>query len=226
MKQKQTAAFTLIELLVVIAIIAVLAALAVPALTNALTRGQMTGTMNNARQLYLAGFQLATDGATNSDPTLTWPGEGGADAPANLEEYMTKLVQNDYLKVGDLQKMLNAPGATCTVTAGTDNAVTLGGISALKVYPVTGLDPSNTIFAATSNFVYKTALDPAAAPYGDKGFVVVRKGGDAGTYRKNQAVPPGTNGPQAYRSSLGQLPGDDGTGELPSETGVLKYPVK
>ncbi len=50
------AGFTLIELLVVIAIIAALAAFAVPALTSALTRGQMTGTLNNARQFYLAGY--------------------------------------------------------------------------------------------------------------------------------------------------------------------------
>ncbi len=74
MTKKTATAFTLIELLVVISIIAVLAALAVPALTNALTKGQMTGTMNNARQLYLAGFQMATDGAANSDPNYSWPG--------------------------------------------------------------------------------------------------------------------------------------------------------
>src|SRR5690348_12841524 len=72
---KKTSAFTLIELLVVISIIAVLAGLAVPALTNALTKGQMTGTMNNARQLYLAGFQMANDGSANSDPSLAWPGD-------------------------------------------------------------------------------------------------------------------------------------------------------
>jgi len=65
-------AFTLIELLVVIAIIATIAAFAVPALTSALTRGQMTGTMNNARQLYLAGYQMSLDGTTNSDATLAW----------------------------------------------------------------------------------------------------------------------------------------------------------
>ena len=67
--------FTLIELLVVIAIIATIAAFAVPALTSALTRGQMTGTMNNARQLYLAGYQMALDGSTNSDANLAWPGD-------------------------------------------------------------------------------------------------------------------------------------------------------
>ena len=51
--KKFFSAFTLIELLVVIAIIAILAALAVPALTSALKKAQMTGTMNNAHQLYL-----------------------------------------------------------------------------------------------------------------------------------------------------------------------------
>ena len=116
MKNK-TAAFTLIELLVVISIIAILAALAVPALTNALTKGQMTGTMNNARQLYLAGFQMATDGAANSDPNYSWPGDGAPTAPSSLADYCTKLVQNDYLKAGDLQKILNAPGATYAVTS-------------------------------------------------------------------------------------------------------------
>ena len=53
MRPRPRPGFTLIELLVVIAIIAILAALAVPALTSALKKAQMTGTMNNAHQLYL-----------------------------------------------------------------------------------------------------------------------------------------------------------------------------
>ena len=65
---KTSSAFTLIELLVVIAIIAILAALAVPALTSALAKAQMSGTMNNARQLYLAQFQMSNDGASTGDP--------------------------------------------------------------------------------------------------------------------------------------------------------------
>ena len=64
---KSSSGFTLIELLVVIAIIAILAALAVPALTSALAKAQMTGTMNNARQLYLAQFSMANDGAATGD---------------------------------------------------------------------------------------------------------------------------------------------------------------
>ena len=67
---KPSSAFTLIELLVVIAIIAILAALAVPALTSALSKAQQTGTMNNARQLYLAQFHMSNDGVATGDANL------------------------------------------------------------------------------------------------------------------------------------------------------------
>ena len=43
--------FTLIELLVVISIIAILASLALPAITGALSRGQMTQTLSNMKHL-------------------------------------------------------------------------------------------------------------------------------------------------------------------------------
>ena len=206
MKRNSSAAFTLIEMLVVIAIIAVLAAFAVPALTQALTRGQMTGTMNNARQLYLAGFQMATDGATNSDPNLSWPGDDAA--VLSLADYCQKLVRNDYLKGGDLQKILNAPGTSCNVTVSADASptVTLAGTSALKVYRVTSTDASNTIFAVTANYTYNTLLPAAAAPYGDKGFVVMRKGGDGSVLRKNQATDANTGGDLAkFQNATGIL---------------------
>ena len=91
MKTRSQSAFTLIEMLVVISIIAVLAAFAVPALTSALTKGQMTGTMNNGRQLYLAAQQMALDGAANGDPALacrispwpTWPCFHSCNAGSN-----------------------------------------------------------------------------------------------------------------------------------------------
>ncbi len=217
MKQKFSAAFTLIELLVVISIIAILAALAVPALTQALTKGQMTGTMNNARQLYLAGFQMATDGATNSNPNFSWPGDD--DNVKSLEEYCNKLVENDYLKPGDLQKILNAPGANCTVTsgggggAGAATTVTLTPCtSALKVYKVKETDGANTLFSASANYEYDTALKPTAAPYGDKGFVVIRRGGDASVYRKNEATKAGWGGnADKLAQSVGVLPAGSGS---------------
>src|SRR5437773_10524300 len=96
-------AFTLIELLVVIAIIAILAALAVPALTSALAKAQMTGTMNNERQLYLAQFQMSNDGTATGDATLAWPGDY-APPVAALVDYVNKLVGPGYLKGADVPK--------------------------------------------------------------------------------------------------------------------------
>ena len=221
------AAFTLIELLVVIAIIATIAAFAVPALTSALTKGQMTGTVNNARQLYLAGYQMALDGSTNSDGTLAWPGDYSSGV-TTLQDYCTKLVANDYLKASDLPKILSAPGAAVTASAsgtGSATAVTLGGTSGLKVYPVTAADGSNVIFAVTSNYIYNTDFSSSTAvPFGDKGFVVVRKGGDAAVLRKNNAK--ATSGQEAaFESLVGKKPGEaQGTVSAGDPTGVLKQP--
>jgi len=176
--------------------------------------------MNNARELYLAGFHMATDGAAKSDANLAWPG----DYPAtSLAEYCGKLVQNDYLKATDLQRILSAPGATCTVnfTAGPPATVTLTGRSALKVYKMKTADPSSAIFAASSNYIYNTPLSPTAVPFSDKGFVVVRKSGDADMYEKNQATIAGWgNNAAEFQSKIGTLAGAvDGT--LPSGDGVM-----
>ena len=109
----------------------------------------MTRTMNNARELYLAGFHMATDGVGKSDASLAWPGD--YPATTTLAEYCNKLVQNNYLKPGELQRILSAPGADCTVsTSGSPPKVTLAGRSALKIYKVKAIDPSSTIFAASS----------------------------------------------------------------------------
>ena len=204
-----SAAFTTTELIVAIVIVAVVALLAWPTITSALQKREMTRTMNNVRELYLAGFHMATDGAAKSDGNLAWPGDYPA---ATLAEYCGKLVQNDYLKAGDLQRILSAPGASCTVisTTGPPATVTLSGKSALKVYKAKNSDPSTTVFAASSNYVYDTALSPNAKPFGDAGFVVVHKSGDAGLFGKNQATPAGfENNPVKFQSpiGIGRLPG-------------------
>jgi prepilin-type N-terminal cleavage/methylation domain-containing protein len=212
MKTRSQSAFTLIEMLVVISIIAVLAAFAVPALTSALTKGQMTGTLNNGRQLYLAAQQMALDGAANSDPTLVWPGDDPAILSVN--NYCDRLVGNDYLKPGDLQKLLNAPGTNATVTAnaGTPPTVTLAGTTpAFKFFKVTDASSSNVVFLETNNYTYSTTLQGVTtAPFGDKGFIVQRRGGDASILRKNNAVA-GANG-AIFQGTVGKKIGDaDGT---------------
>jgi prepilin-type N-terminal cleavage/methylation domain-containing protein len=227
MKRNSVAAFTLIEMLVVISIIVVLAAFAGPAIFSALTKGQMTGSVNNSRQLYLAGQQMALDGATNSDATRTWPGDDAT--VTTLSVYCSRLVNGDYLKTGDLQKLLSAPGANCTATSTTTGSpavttVTLGGTSALKVYPIKETDSTNTIFAVTSNYTYNTALTTTGVPYADKGFVVQRKGGDAAVLKKNNAVV--TAGQEStFQSVVGKKPSEaDGTVTAGDPTGTLHQP--
>src|SRR4029450_11664276 len=89
--------FTLIELVVVIAIIAILAALAVPALTSALNKAQMTGTMNNMRQLYLAQFSMSNDATATGAANMGWPGDmNTAGAATDFLTYINVLLANGY----------------------------------------------------------------------------------------------------------------------------------
>src|ERR1041385_2477611 len=179
--KKFWSAFTLIELLVVIAIIAILAALAVPALTSALSKAQQTGTMNNARQLYLAQFQMSNDGSATGDSTSAWPGDLPGP-PGTLVAYLNVLLGKGYLKGGDAIKLFNAPGASFTATVTSNNGIDVlsapGGQASLKVWPVVDGDPATTVFATTKNYVYDTAIVDGSVPYGTKGFITVRKGGD------------------------------------------------
>src|SRR5437763_15533282 len=89
---KNPSAFTLIELLVVIAIIAILAALAVPALTSALAKAQMTGTMNNERQLYLSQFQMSNDGTATGYAILDFLRDL-VTAPATFVAYIKVCIE-------------------------------------------------------------------------------------------------------------------------------------
>ncbi len=204
---KSSSAFTLIELLVVIAIIAILAALAVPALTSALGKAQMSGTMNNMRQLYLAQFQMANDGAATGATNLAWPGELPAADRVSLQTYLNAILRAGYLKGADVGKLVTAPGAnpTVTVTVGTPDTVALGGLNsaAVKIHGCIDQDPSHTIFASSHNYVYDTALLTPSVPYGSKGFVVMHKGGDGAVFRSGQATVAGWPDAQAFESGVG-----------------------
>lgn len=173
-------AFTLIELLVVISIIAILAALAIPAVTGALTRGQMTGSLNNARQLYIATQTMAID-AFQTGEGAGWPGDNVIGGDWN--KYLTELTNGKYLTVADLRKICSAPGVQ--QPAGTD---TLPTVSGLAVFAVLDSSPSDAIFSSTANWTGFQALNPQSVPFGDKGFVVFRKGGDGSVYQSRQAT--------------------------------------
>jgi len=209
---KSSSAFTLIELLVVIAIIAILAALAVPALTKALNKAQMGGTMNSLRQLYIAQFQMANDGSAQGDSTSAWPADLPV-LPANLLAYLNVLVGKGYLKGADAIKLMVAPGApyTATVTPnanGIDVLSAPGGTADVKVWLVADADPATTIFCASRNYTYNSALATGTVPYGTKGFITVRKGGDASVFQQGQALAGAWANPGTFQSSVGYKPGD------------------
>src|SRR5437764_9308367 len=179
--------------------------LAWPMWKSALVKRHRTQTRYNGRELYLTAFRMATDGAAKSDSSRAWPG----DYPiSSLAEYCGKLVQNDYLKPVDIQRLLSAPETACTATmSGPPATLMLSGKSALKLYKVKSSDPSNTIFAGSSNYVYDTALNSDTVPFGDAGFVVIRKGGDAGVYKKGQAMSEGFENAAKFQTDIGALPG-------------------
>lgn len=172
--------FTLIELLVVISIIAILASLALPAITGALARGQMTQTVSNARQLYVATFQMALDAQTTGDTNLGWP----ADIGGSWSAWAGNLVGGKYMSTNDFAKMLSAPGVIRT----TNTAPTASTPSALTVYNVGETNANSAVFITTANFTQGSGLSENAKPYGNKGFVVFRKGGDGAVFQERQAT--------------------------------------
>jgi len=226
--KKYFSAFTLIELLVVIAIIAILAALAVPALTSALSKAQQTGTMNNARQLYLSQFQMSNDGSATGDTTSVWPGDLGTP-PTTITGYLNILTGKGYLKGADAIKLLNAPSATYTANVasgpGGDTLTYVAGTPAFKVWLNKDVDPATTIFVTTHNYNYDSALNGTDVPYGTKGFVTIKKGGDAAIYRVGQAVDTGWTSGTVFQNSVGYKPGDTiGTPTATDPTGTITLP--
>jgi prepilin-type N-terminal cleavage/methylation domain-containing protein len=167
-------AFTLIELLVVISIIAILASLAVPAVSSALVRGQMTQTLNNARQLTLATQTMSID-TTTAGSGVSWT-TGTNNSPLTVSTFSTELINGKYLTAQDLRKIFAAPGVIIN-----DTNFTAANI-AFAIMNTTEASPSDQPFVITKNWVAGALT--TNAPYGDKGFVVFRKGGDGGVYNR------------------------------------------
>lgn len=173
-------AFTLIELLVVISIIAILASLAIPAVTSALVRGQMTQTLNNCRQLHLATQTMSMDTTTAGDG-VSWTANTGTNTNAlTVPTFSDALIAGKYLTAPDLRKIYAAPGVAIPSTTTNFTAATI----ALKIYSTTENSPSDQPFVSTKNLTIGSPLNATNIPYGDKGFVLFRKGGDGGTYTR------------------------------------------
>ena len=174
MKRIRKLAFTLIELLVVISIIGILAALAIPAVAGALTKGQLTGTLNNARQLQLATFNLNLENEA-AGVAGAWPSSNNSFG--QWRNYLT-----NALSVSDLRKMFSAPRVSVA-----DPLKATMETTAFNVYQVGNIEDSGAIFITTRNWdaaAPTTAPSSTSTPYGDKGVVVMRKGGDGQVFQQ------------------------------------------
>ena len=168
-------AFTLIELLVVISIIAILASLAIPAVTSALTRGQMTQTLNNARQLHIATQTMSIDSTTAGNGVF-WT--FSSNVPLSVAGFTKALLDGRYLTIQDITKLYGAPGV---VISDTNFAATN---IAFKIFAVQESSPADVPFLVTRNWDSMQEGLGTNAPYADKGFVLCRKGGDGAIFTR------------------------------------------
>ncbi len=154
--RSKLAAFTLIELLVVISIIAVLASLALPAVTGALTKGQITQTTSNYRQVYILTQTASLDNQQAGTTNGGFPGDiGGVTAWSN------GLVNGGYISNNALSNLLSVKGTTANTA----------------VFNVGSSGNSLNVFIATANVSNGTVQN--VAPYNLKGAALVTVGGSA-----------------------------------------------
>jgi prepilin-type processing-associated H-X9-DG protein/prepilin-type N-terminal cleavage/methylation domain-containing protein len=109
--------FTLLELLLVIAIIGMLAALLLPSLNAAKTRAQLTGCLNNLRQLQLAYLIYSADGGDQLADNSADQTESGTNAwvLGNVQRYSPGYETN--VTAGVLHPQIKSLAAYCCPTS-------------------------------------------------------------------------------------------------------------
>ena len=172
--------------MVVISIIGILAALALPALSSALTKGQMTGTLNNMRQLQLATQQMSLDATTTGDSSIGWPGDC-TNTEGSVQALFTNMVPT-YMQTNDLLKVCSAPGVAAVAWANIS-----GGTVPFNIYAVQSVNPSDTIYLVTKSWAGFAQPLNNSNPYGTKGFIITHMGGDSEIFYNKQALS-GTSG--------------------------------
>lgn len=183
--------FTLIELLVVISIIAILAAVLTPAVTDALTRGKMTGTMNNGRSIYLSLFAKDTE-----DPVF----QSGSPFPKSTGTTMVFTESTTYWKYVVTSGVMNvdfsffsAPGITPVKTMNPVDFTEANNAWCITADVNDGTpDGTPLLFTRNLNITKTEETDLASPskltanpPFGTKGVVVVTKGGSSMVLKKD-----------------------------------------
>lgn len=171
-----------VSALAALSICGVLIAMALPAISVKGGHGMMTSTLSNMKQLHMATQAMVVDGVLKGDPALNWPGDTGS----SFSHWSRSLVENGYLSTNDLCKLLSAPGVV--VPSG---KIPTSNTNGILVYAVREDSPTNTVFLTSANFTNTPTggipPDRAAKLFGNKGFVIFRKGGDGAILQARQA---------------------------------------
>ena len=131
------------------------------------------------KQLQMTCEQMALDGVTTGDESLGWPGTyatWGAWAGKVVPEYLST---NDFCKILSVHGFIVPPGKLPRMNE-----------TAVRLYAVTKDSPASAVLLTSANFTNTPMggepLNPSARPFGNKGFVVFRKGGDGSVYLPKQ----------------------------------------
>lgn len=182
MRPHAESGITITEVLVAVVIAFFLVYLALPRGGCAPVSGQKTQTLSNAKQLYLATQQMALDGEAEGKTNLGWPGDTGG----TFSSWVHQLLAGPYLTTNDFRKLMSAPGMIPPA-----GEILTKEQCALLAYAVSSNSSPETVFLTTANFTNTPAggLPPekSAKPYGDKGFVIFRRGGDGAILQPRQA---------------------------------------
>ena len=181
MNRRNQAGLTIIEALVIISLIAVVCSMAIPSVSITVGRAQMTQSLSNMKGLHFVTLQMAHDRGEKDDPNLGWPGDTGG----TFTNWTAQMLNGGYMTTNDLCKLLSAPGRI--VPAGQIPATNN---TAVLVYAVSTNSDASTVFLSSANFTNTPTggepLSKKATPYGDKAFVVFRKGGDGAVLLNRQ----------------------------------------
>ncbi len=182
--------FTLVEMLVVIAIIGILMGMLVPTISSAILKAQLTGSMNNGKQI-ITSFLVQESGSLYTR-SLSYPKYGATTVVSNnvfkdCADFFVNLVTSETLSVQG--SFFAAPGVIPSDSVrggsftGTNHAWRM-------VADVSESYPETAPILWTKNLSMSTIGEPMTPrpgtgladkiedmkPYGTKGFVVIYKG--------------------------------------------------
>lgn len=169
---------------------------------NAMDRARYVRTLGGARQIHMATQHMALDRIRTENPLIGWPGDVIGEGDVKLKkasDLARLLVREGYITEGDLSIFSMAPG----IPAASRLADLSSENMAYAIGVVEETSKSETLFLVTCNYG-PAGLEPGQAPFGSKGWVIFRKGGDGGVYSSRDAQL--TPDSEEFQRRIGILP--------------------